>query len=44
LSRETRIELIWQDLEADLDGDEQQMLPDLLAKMLFALTYNRQIK
>jgi len=28
----------------DLDGDESQLLPDLLAKLLYALTYNRQIK
>lgn len=31
-------------LEADLDGDETALLPDLIAKMLYALTYNRQIK
>jgi hypothetical protein len=33
-----------QELEADLDGDETHVLPTLLAKLLFALTYNRQIK
>ena len=33
-----------QTLEQDLDGDETQILPDLLAKLLFAFTYNRQIK
>lgn len=33
-----------QNLEADLDGDEDQILPDLLAKLLYALTYNRQVK
>lgn len=36
--------LLPQNLEADLDGDESQLLPDLLAKLLYALTYNRQIK
>ncbi|KAI9634429.1 uncharacterized protein MKK02DRAFT_7781, partial [Dioszegia hungarica] len=30
-------------LEAHLDKDELGMMPDLLAKMLYALTYNRQI-
>jgi len=34
---------IAQNLEADLDGDETQIIPDLLAKLLYALTYNRQI-
>ncbi|WVQ65253.1 uncharacterized protein L199_003426 [Kwoniella botswanensis] len=30
-------------LEADLDGDEKALIPTLIAKLLFALTYNRQI-
>lgn len=33
-----------QNLETDMDGDEQAVLPHLLAKLLFVLTYNRQIK
>lgn len=33
-----------QNLEADFDGDETRLLPDIIAKLLFALTYNRQIK
>lgn len=33
-----------QALEADLDGDETALIPNLIAKMLYALTYNRQIK
>jgi hypothetical protein len=33
-----------QQLEADMDGDETQLLPDIIAKLMFALTYNRQIK
>ncbi|WVF70980.1 hypothetical protein IAT40_005776 [Kwoniella sp. CBS 6097] len=30
-------------LESDFDGDEQAYIPTLIAKLLFALTYNRQI-
>ncbi|WWC88197.1 uncharacterized protein L201_003102 [Kwoniella dendrophila CBS 6074] len=30
-------------LEADFDGDEKALIPTLIAKLLFALTYNRQI-
>ncbi|WVW80486.1 hypothetical protein I302_102469 [Kwoniella bestiolae CBS 10118] len=30
-------------LEADFDGDEKTLIPTLIAKLLFALTYNRQI-
>ncbi|WVQ85710.1 hypothetical protein IAT38_007876 [Cryptococcus sp. DSM 104549] len=30
-------------LEKDFDGDEQALIPTLVAKLLFALTYNRQI-
>ncbi|ORY23948.1 hypothetical protein BCR39DRAFT_548463 [Naematelia encephala] len=30
-------------LERDLDGDETEVLPGLLVKLLYALTYNRQI-
>lgn len=30
-------------LEADLDGDEASMIPELLVKLLYALTYNRFI-
>ena len=33
-----------QALEADLDGDESALIPDLLVKLLYALTYNRFIK
>ena len=33
-----------QNLENDLDGDETRLIPDLIAKLLYALTYNRQIK
>lgn len=31
-------------LEKDFDGDETALIPTLIAKLLFALTYNRQIK
>ncbi|KAK8865602.1 hypothetical protein IAR55_000746 [Kwoniella newhampshirensis] len=30
-------------LEADFDGEETALIPTLVAKLLFALTYNRQI-
>ncbi|WWD18222.1 hypothetical protein CI109_102672 [Kwoniella shandongensis] len=30
-------------LEADFDGEEKALIPTLVAKLLFALTYNRQI-
>ncbi|EIW72895.1 hypothetical protein TREMEDRAFT_59057 [Tremella mesenterica DSM 1558] len=30
-------------LEADFDGSETVLIPDLIAKLLYALTYNRQI-
>ncbi|WWC68318.1 uncharacterized protein I206_102243 [Kwoniella pini CBS 10737] len=30
-------------LEADFDGDEKALIPTLIAKLLFALTYNRLI-
>ena len=33
-----------EELENDLDGDETKLLPELIAKLLYALTYNRQIK
>lgn len=33
-----------QALEKDFDGTEQAMVPDLIAKLLYALTWNRQIK
>ncbi|ORX35450.1 hypothetical protein BD324DRAFT_652578 [Kockovaella imperatae] len=32
-----------ENLERDFDGDETALIPDLLAKLLYALTYNRQI-
>ncbi|WVR05567.1 hypothetical protein IAU60_002586 [Kwoniella sp. DSM 27419] len=32
-----------ENLERDFDGDEQAVIPTLIAKLLFALTYNRQI-
>ncbi|WRT66001.1 uncharacterized protein IL334_002952 [Kwoniella shivajii] len=32
-----------ENLEADFDGDEKALIPTLIAKLLFALTYNRQI-
>jgi hypothetical protein len=33
-----------QDLEADLDGSQADILPDIMVKLLYALTYSRQIK
>ncbi|EJT48270.1 hypothetical protein A1Q2_06428 [Trichosporon asahii var. asahii CBS 8904] len=30
-------------LENDFDGSEQAVIPDLIAKLLYALTWNRQI-
>lgn len=33
-----------QALEKDFDGTEQALIPDLIAKLLYALTWNRQIK
>lgn len=33
-----------QALENDFDGSETVVLPDILVKLLYALTYNRQIK
>lgn len=30
-------------LESDFDGDETVIIPDIIVKLLFALTYNRQI-
>ncbi|WVO13042.1 hypothetical protein L204_100651 [Cryptococcus depauperatus] len=32
-----------QALERDFDGDETELIPTLIVKLLFALTYNRQI-
>lgn len=34
----------WEELEADLDGTEDGVLPQLIAKLLYSLTWNRQIK
>lgn len=36
--------LIGKELERDLDGSEDVILPQLIAKLLYALTWNRQIK
>lgn len=33
-----------QTLEKDFDGTEQAVIPELIAKLLYALTWNRQIK